>query len=430
MAEDRVVITGAGLICSLGGTARELWAAVLAGRTGVRPIEGFDASGFACRHAAQIAPLDPSELGLRPRDSRIMDTPSLMLMKATRDAYRQAGLDRVSLPREEIGFFAGMGMVDYRIEDLLPAVVKSLAADGELDYGQFYTKGYTEIYPLWPLSMLNNVGFCQVATSLDLRGESAVFSPHGDSGTMAVAEGINALLDRRVQVALCAGVSEKAGPFSLARAQLAGVLSTADPSEGPLCRPFDVKRNGTVLGEGCGVIALELESSAGKRGAPCPMAVTGWGCSCELSGRGAAPTARAVRSAMAEALDRAGLNALQVDLVISHGDGTIGGDRNEMEAIHEVFSGARLPVFSSKGAVGHLLAAAPLVDTVLAIWMVTHGAVPATLHTSSPDPSIRFNLVCEEALKTDLKQVLINSQSYEGQAASLVLEAMDGCRGR
>lgn len=425
MPEDRVVVTGAGLVCSLGGSAQALWEGVSSGRTGVRSIEGFDASGFACRHAAQITPLRPDELGLHPRDSRIMDTPSLMLMKATRDAYREAALDQAAFRREEIGFFAGMGMVDYGSGDLFPAVLKSLNADGELDYGLFYTRGYTEIYPLWPLSMLNNIGFCQVATSLDIQGENTVFSPHADSGAMAVAEGVKTLLDGRAKVVLCGGVSEKVGPFSLARAQLAGVLNTSDPPGPPLCQPFDAARKGTILGEGCGVIALELESSARKRAVPYRAAITGYGFSCEPAERSSGPTPKALKAAMEQAIERGGGRPSEIDAVIAHGDGTVAGDRNEMEAIHDLFSGDvdRLPVFSSKGALGHLLAAAPLVDVLLGISMANYGLVPATPSTS-PDPSVRFRLVYGKPLKRGLGKILINGQSYEGQAASLLLEAV------
>jgi len=164
MAEDRVVITGTGMICALGKSPEEIWGALLSGKTGIQPIEGFDAGGFACTSAAQVRDLNVTELDVHPRDARIMDTHSYLLMKSTRDAFQQAGLDRTSIPREEIGFFAGMGMVDYEAEDLLPAVVKSLDGRGHLDYSAFYSQAYTEIYPLWPLKMLNNIGFCQVAT--------------------------------------------------------------------------------------------------------------------------------------------------------------------------------------------------------------------------------------------------------------------------
>ena len=298
--------------------------------------------------------------------------------------------------------------------------------EGDLDYSDFYSKGYTEIYPLWPLSMLNNISFCQVATSLDIQGENTVFSPHGDSGVMAVAEGMKALWDQRARVVLCGGVSEKINPFSIGRAYLNGVLNTTDVQGNQVCRPFDTARKGAVLGEGCGVIALELESSARKRGVPCLASITGYGLACETEGRSSGPTARALGIAMREALERGGHRPSDIDLVIAHGDGTVAGDRNEIEAIHGVFWGCidRVHVFSSKGSLGHLLAGAPLVDTILGVSMLRSGFVPRTLHTSSPEPFIRFPLVYREPLRVEPRRILVNCQSYEGQAASLILEAV------
>jgi 3-oxoacyl-[acyl-carrier-protein] synthase II len=428
MTKDRVMITGAGILCSLGNRARDVWEALISGRTGIGPILGFDPNGFPCSQAAQVHPLDISDLEIHPRDMRIMDTHSFLLLKAARDAFKESRLDETEIPREEIGFFAAMGMVDYDIEDLLPAVLKSLNATGGLDTSTFYSRGYTEIYPLWPLSMLNNVGFCQIGMILNIQGENTVFSPHADSGVMAIAEGAKSVLDGRTRVALCGGVSEKVSPFSLARAHLCGVLNTTGSQDEPLCRPFDAERRGTVLGEGAGVIALELESSARRRGMEPLAAVTGYGCSCEPQGGFSGPTAKALTLAMQSALDRAGLNPSEIDLVMAHGDGTVAGDRNEIEAIHHVFDDCiqRVHVFSSKGAIGHLLAGAPLVDVILSLSMVNHGFIPATLHTSSPDPIIRFPLVHRGAVKKDVKRVLINCQSYEGQAASVVLETAAG----
>jgi 3-oxoacyl-[acyl-carrier-protein] synthase II len=227
-------------------------------------------------------------------------------------------------------------------------------------------------------------------------------------------------------VVLCGGVSEKVNPLSLARAHLSGILNTTGPQNTQLCRPFDVGRKGTILGEGCGAIALELESSARKRGVPWLASITGYGSTCEAEERFSGPTARAIVIAMKETLERGGHKPSDIDVVIAHGDGTVMGDRNEIEAINSVFSDCidQVHVFSSKGSVGHLLAGAPLVDTILGVSMLRSGFVPRTLHTLSPEPFIRFSLVYREPLRVEPRRILVNSQSYEGQAASLILESV------
>jgi 3-oxoacyl-[acyl-carrier-protein] synthase II len=420
---DPVVITGAGVVCSLGIGQDAVWDALLSGKSGVRSIAGFDARGFRCA-AAQVVDLNKDESGIDPRDTRIMRTHSYMLSKATRDAFTNAGLPSPSLPSEAIGFFAGMGMVDYEVNDLLPAVLKSLNPDRSIDYDTFFSEGFQEIHPLWPLSMLNNVSFCLVAIGLDIQGDNTVFSPHADSGGLSVREAMLSVRERRSGIAFAAGVSETISPLSLARMSLAGLLASGDRNDEQLPRPFDAERTGTVLGEGCGVVSLELLSSARARGAEPLAELSGVGAACEHRDGATSPTATAIAAAMEQALRSAGMIPQQIDAVIAHGDGSREGDAREIEALQTVFSGeiGRLPVFSSKGSLGHLLAAAPVVDLITGISMLTHNTVPATLHTRRPDTSVHFNLVLGSALHAPLHRILINCRSAEGQAVSLIIE--------
>ncbi|MBI5408741.1 MAG: hypothetical protein HZA14_05185 [Nitrospirae bacterium] len=401
---DKVVITGMGIVSSLGLTAAETWDALLSGKCGILPIADFDVSGFGCKSAAQVHGLNPSELGVHPRDARIMDKHSHMLLKCGQDAFREGGM--VGLLPEDIGFFAGMGMVDYKIDDLMPAVLKSLDSHGDLNYDSFYTGAYQEIFPLWPLSMLNNISFCQIAINLGIKGENTVFSPHADSGAQAIIEGVNTILGKKAQAVLAGGVSEKVSPLSTARASWFGASSP--------------------LGEGCGVIALELLSSAKQRGVPYFAAITGYACTFGKDERSNCPTAEAVSNAMEQALAKASLKPSDIDLVIAHGDGTDIGDRNEIEAIHHTFSKCidKINAYSSKGALGHMLAGAPAVDVILGAYIIQHGIIPAVCNTGSIDKSVKFNLV-KEPLKADVKRVLINSFSCEGQCVSLIIEKIN-----
>ncbi|MBI5741453.1 MAG: hypothetical protein HZA16_12160 [Nitrospirae bacterium] len=428
--KDKVVITGYGLVSSLGPNASDTWDALLSGRHGVRPIENFDARGFACKAAAQTEGIDIAGLGIHPRDARIMDKHSHMLLKAAQDAFKEAGADLNPalagdgvLSADKIGFFAGMGMVDYNIGDLMSATVESLNAEGNLDYDAFYSGAYQDIYPLWPLSMLNNISFCQVAINLGIKGENTVFSPHADSGACAIIEGFNAVREGRAQAALAGGVSEKVSPLSLQRASWFEILNNEDM----LCRPFGSERAGTVLGEGCGMIVLESLSSAKRRQVPYFAAVTGYACAYGKRADFNCPTSGAVSQAMEQALGKAGLKPSDIDLVIAHGDGTHAGDKNEMEAIHNSFSDCaeRLIVYSSKGALGHMLAGSPAVDVILGIYMLRDGIIPAVCGALPPDKDVRFNVAGTGPVKKDLKRVLINATSYEGQCASMVIEKVD-----
>lgn len=424
---DNVVITGAGLISSLGINALETWEALLAGKCGIQSINNFDAQDFDCPVAAQVHELGASELGIHPRDSRIMDRHSYMLMKSSRDAFKQSKLDNGAIPPEDIGYFAGMGMVDYNIEDLHPSVVQSLNEDGNLDFDKFYSGGFQQIHPLWPLSMLNNINFCQVAIDLGIKGDNTTFCPHADSGVHGIIEAYNSVLAGKAKAALAGGVSEKVSPLSIARALWFGILNTSGNNQEIRCIPFGRDRRGTVLGEGCGIISLELQSTARQRGVPSLAAVTGYGVSFEVSEDSHCPTAKAISLSMEKAIAKANLAPSDIDLIIAHGDGTYMGDKHEIEAIHHTFPDCvdKVTVFSSKGALGHMLAGAAAADAVMAIYILEHGIIPAVYDSPLQDDGIKFRLVSGKPVKESPRRILINSRSYEGQCASLIIEAVE-----
>ncbi len=421
---DKVVITGTGLVSSLGSSALETWNALLSGRCGIHQIKDVNVQSFDCRAAARVEDIGASELNIHPRDARIMDKHSHMLMKCSRDAFTQSKLNKGPFPAEDIGYFAGMGMVDYNIEDLLPSVLKSVNDQGNLDYNEFFSRGYQDIHPLWPLSMLNNISFCQIAIELGIKGENTVFSPHADSGIHAIIEAINTVNNKKVKVALTGGVSEKISPLSMARALLAGILNNNPPFK---CHPFGKDRKGTILGEGCGILSLELSSSAEERQVPWMAAITGYGTSFEASEECNCPTAKAISQSMEKATTHAGIKPSDIDLIIAHGDGTYSGDKNEIEAIHHIFVDCieKINVFSSKGALGHLLAGAPAVDVILGIYILKNGIIPAVYGSEPIEDNIMFNLASKGPLKANPRRILINSRSYEGQCASLIIEAVN-----
>jgi 3-oxoacyl-[acyl-carrier-protein] synthase II len=433
-AESQVVITGAGLVCSLGKDTAETWNALLSGKTGVRPVRGFDTSGFGPCFGAQTEGLSPDSLGVHPRDARLMDLYAFLLLKAGREAFMRAHPVHSGMSGEEMGFFAGMGMIDYKIDDLMPAVLKSLAPDGSIDYHAFYSDGYQQIHPLWPLSVLNNITFCQVAIDLGIRGENSVFCPHADGGMTAITEGIRNVLETRSRLVFAGGVSEKISPLSIARGRLSGILKRPSGNNSAGIRPFGDEDKGTVLGEGAGIIALELRSSADSRSVPYSVIINGYGHACERMDDGPAPTSRVIAWAMKQALETASLRADDIDLVIAHGDAALHSDRSEKEAIMQVFPGhSNLPVFSSKAALGHLLAAGPAVDIVLGMLIIENGIIPPAILEAGKEAigqknavkvGADFNLVTGAPLRKKVRKIMINCQSYEGQCSSVILESV------
>ncbi len=383
------VITGAAVVSSLGPGLNETWEALMEGESGIAPLDSFDASAFPDARAALVKGLDPTDFGVKARELRIMGRHSLMLMKAALDAWEDAGLADRGVPMEGVGFFAGMGMVDHDVDDLLPAVKKSLTPDGRIDYRRFYEGAFREIYPLWPLSMLNNIAFCQVAIRLGIRGENAVFSPHGDSTIHAFYEAAGMIREGKAEMVLAGGVSEEVKPASLARAYLTGI-----------CGPHD---NGVPPGEGAGVFLLETGESAERAGRRIYGAIGGFGFG--LAGPDS-PAEDAFLEAMKGAIRSAGLEPPDIDLVFLNRSGREDWFEGELASVEALF-GKKVSLYSSKDALGEMLAGSPAVDLALSLKAMAEGRVPA-LNGKEPGGE-------------EIRAVLINTMSYEGQVASMVV---------
>lgn len=421
---EKVVVTGVGMVTSLGATAAETYSALSAGNTGIRPVSGLDPQTFGCRMAAQIRHMDPSDAVIHPRDARVMRLQGLMLMKAAREALVNGDLDPCAVGDSSVGLFVGMGHLDYEFEELLPAIRVCLDSDGWFNHDAFFSSGYREIHPLWPLSILNNMTLCQLGITFGIKGENAVFAPYGDAGARAVAEGMHAIREGKAAAVLAGGVSEKISPLSLTRNSSSDLLSTDPPLMQKACISSYDEGTGPVLGEGCGVMVLESRAGAEKRGVPFLAEVSGFGSAVERQGARPWPTSGAVQRAMEKAVTDAGIDPTSVDLIIAHGDGTP-GDRNENDAIRRLFSdaGRRIVAYASKGALGDLVAASPVADAILGVHVIQKGTIPPTLPVGRSEYPPPLNLICEKAQVKSPEHVLINTRGHQGQSASLVISA-------
>jgi 3-oxoacyl-[acyl-carrier-protein] synthase II len=410
--DKKIVVTGVGAVCSIGSSVPEIWDGLLSGKSGSRPIQGFDAAGFGPA-AAQVQDLPATKTDISPQLAKTMGKHLSLLLKSAGEAFEHSGIQPGTFPPGDAGFFAGMGMVDYSIDDLLPAVRRSLTATNDLDYDNFFSRGYQEIYPLWPLGMLNNVAFCQAAIHFGLQGENCVFSPHGDAGVLALYEAVQVLREGRAKFVAAGGVSEEISPLSIARARLKGVIANR-------CEPDQEKVNNSVfLGECGAMLILEPLSLAGNRGVK-PMAeICGFGFSCEMDTIKGCVSTRAVSSSMQAAFSDAGIGPDNIDLVILGG----AGHENALEAVQSVFNvGDRAPVvLTSRQVLGEMYAAAPVMDAIIGMHILASSQIPKALAAS-----LNGNISTAAQVRRGTARVLVHAAGYEGQSASLIIERPAG----
>ena len=388
-----IPITGVGLVTAAGRGVEPAWEALGAGRSLLAADADPELAGFPPIETARCARIDPESVGADRRAARIMGHHTHMLLAAIHDLAAEAPADP-AVAEEEVAFFAGMDSVDPEKDDLLGAVRES---EGRVDLGHFFSEGMDAIPPLWPLGLLNAIGFSQAAIQHRWRGENAVFSAGPEATARAVCEAADSVGAGKAKLALCAGVSGVISARMLARAQRRGIWPRAGG-----------------LGEGAGVIRFEKPGDADLSN------TLGWlmgHCSVRaLEKRGG--LARAVQESARGALACAGLKPDDVDLLVIHGEGESGADNAEAEAISAVFGDHKPWGLATKGVFGHLWGGSPALDLIMAIKALAEGAPPIP-----PAAAGRlFRDAAGGSGREELNNALLLLQGFDGVCAALVVE--------
>jgi 3-oxoacyl-[acyl-carrier-protein] synthase I len=372
----RILITGSGAICGAGQTPEAILAALLEGRSAIGPITQWDASTWPVGIAAEVQDYNAGKLtgdrkllkhirrgdvfGLYAADRAIEQAD----FATWREKLDDAGAERFA---DGTGVFVGSGGGSFGNQyDYLPLIA---AANGELKvFGQELA---ATVNPLWLLRSLPNNVLGHISIRQGLKGPNACITHHSISGLLALAEATAALRAGECSRAVVAAHEAPIEPQFLLYYQQLGLLSANG------LRPFDARHDGSAMGEGAAALTLETEAAAAERGATVLGEVLGFGSGGEALGLlpvrdDGDGLVRAIQAALANA----GLQPAQVGLIVAHGNGTPNSDRSEARALVQVFGVDLPPVTGFKWAFGHLLAAAGLIDAVLAISALRAGSVP------------------------------------------------------
>ncbi len=410
MSRRRVVVTGLGLISPVGNNVAEGWANLVAGRSGIDTITRFDASAFACRIAGEVKGFNVEDY-LPGKEARHMDTFIHFGLAASLQAVRDAGLpvgDALSEEAaERIGCLVGSGIGG------LPMI--------EHTDGEYRERGPRRISPFFvPASIINMIsghlsikcGFTgpnlaivtACTTGLHCIGEAGRLIEYGDADVM-VAGGAEATVS-------ALGI----GGFAAARA-----LSTRNDDPKTASRPWDVDRDGFVLGEGAGVVVLEEYEHAKRRGAKVYAELAGYGMGADAFHM-TAPNVDGPKRAMRAALRNAGVNADEVHYLNAHGTSTPLGDLNETNAIKLAFGdhARRLVVNSTKSMTGHLLGGAGGIESVFTVLALYHQVSPPTINIFNQDPQCDLDYCANMAREMKIDLAVKNNFGFGGTNGTLV----------
>ncbi|MFP6730711.1 MAG: beta-ketoacyl-ACP synthase II [Alphaproteobacteria bacterium] len=415
----RVVVTGLGMVSPLASGVEPTWERLIAGHSGVRPITRFEVSDITCRIAGQLPEGDSEQAfnpddWVEPKDQRKIDRFILYAIAAARQAVEDAGWkpsDEEALERTGVMIGSGIGGLEA-------------IANGALLVEQ---RGPRRLSPFFIPSALINLASGHVSIRYGFKGPNHSVVTACSTGAHAIGDASRLIQHDDADVMVAGGAEAAVCRLGIAGFAASRALSTHFNDEpARASRPWDVDRDGFVMGEGSGVLVLEELEHARARGARIYAEVTGYG----MSGDAHHITAPAADGnggfrSMRAALRDAGLNPDAIDYINAHGTSTPLGDEIELGAVKRLFGNAvdKITMSSTKSSIGHLLGAAGSVEAIFSILAINNGVVPPTLNLDNPSPGCDINLVPHQAQEKKVRNVLSNSFGFGGTNASLVFSA-------
>jgi 3-oxoacyl-[acyl-carrier-protein] synthase II len=401
-----VAVTGIGVFTSIGCNRIDFWNSLTAGKSGIKRIQAFDPVGHKSHIGSEVSSYKPEDYFDR-KESRKMARVSQLASSAAIEAVRDAGLDLNNEDRDRIGCVIGSAAGDYtHLED---------------QHIRFLKMGPGSVNPLTVPRVIPNMPVCNAAMVLGIHGPNLGISAACTTGTHSIGIALGLLRANMADVILAGGAESTMTALVLDAYASMGVLSTSNEYPENASKPFDLNRDGFVMGEGACVLVLETIEHAAGRGAKPLAFLSGFGMTTDAYGI-AAPEPNGTWAAMAMqlAIKDAGLDPENIGYINAHGTSTRVNDKTETLAIHKAFGNRDIPVSSNKSMIGHALGAAGAIEAAATVLTVHHGILPPTINYESKDPECDLDVVPNKARAMKLGAAISNSFGFGGQNGVLV----------
>ncbi|MCX5666116.1 MAG: beta-ketoacyl-[acyl-carrier-protein] synthase family protein [Candidatus Omnitrophica bacterium] len=397
----RVVVTGLGVISSIGIGRDEFWKNLIAGRSGISDIESFDTSGYPVHKGGEVKNFDPLQFIPKNRLNG-MARASQFAIAAARLAFDDAGLNASGYKNKKVAVILGTTMGEG---GMIEEVDKHWIGQGEEDI-------WAATISKYPGNAISD----NVARFFDFNGISFVVPTACSGGNYAIGQGYDIVRTGMADLAMVGG----SDPFS--RIALTG-FNRLFAMESDMCRPFDKNRAGMMLGEGAGILILEDLESAKKRGANIYAEIKGYGLSCDADHM-TAPRVESIVKVMERAIKNSGVDKEDIGYISAHGTGTPANDKAECQAIRTVFGdlSKKLCVSAVKSMLGHTMGAASAIEAIACCLVIKEGIISPTINYEVPDPDCDIDCVPNRSKKCRARTVLNNSFAFGGNNACLVLK--------
>lgn len=408
--DRRVVVTGLGIISPVGIGTEETWQNLLAGQSGLGMITHFDTTESACKIAGEVKNFDP-EAYMDRKEAKRMDRFAQFAVAASKMALEDSGLDLTKEAAERVGVILGTGIGGI--------------GTFEQQCRNLVEKGPRRVSPFTVPMMIVNMAAGQIAIQLGAKGPNLTVVSACASGTNAIGEAYKTIARGGADVMYTGGTEAAITPLAFASFSAAKTLSTHNEKPQKASRPFDLNRDGFVMGEGAAVLVLEELEHALSRGAFIYAEVAGYGFMADAYHITApAPDGVGARNAMLAALEDAEIPAEQIDYINAHGTSTHLNDQIETLSIKEVFGDAasRVAISSTKSMTGHLLGAAGALEGAVLALAIRDSVVPPTINYETPDPECELDYVPNVKREMPVRYAMSNSLGFGGQNASIIFK--------
>tara|TARA_R100000027_G_scaffold67314_2_gene65548 strand:+ start:24568 stop:25824 length:1257 start_codon:yes stop_codon:yes gene_type:complete len=412
MASDqqkrKVVVTGLGIVSSLGSNIDDFWGSLLAGKSGIGGVTRFDVSAYPSKVGAEVNDFDPAEY-MDPKEARRNDRYTQFAVAGTRLALKDASLDPSTVDPARLGVLIGSGIGG--METI------------EKQSFTLFERGPRRVSPFMIPALIANMASGVVAIDINARGPNFGVVSACATGSHSIGESAQMIRDGRADI-MIAGGSEAAitrlgySGFCSMKAMSTSFNDTPEKSS----RPFDLNRDGFVMGEGAGILVLESEESAKARGARIYCEVAGYAATCDAHHITMPdPEGKGLAEALNGALKDAGVEKNEVDYINAHGTSTKYNDKFETLAVKKVFGehAAKLRMSSTKSMTGHLLGAAGGIEAAACCKAIQTGKIPPTINYEDPDPDCDLDCVPNKAIEADVDIAISNNLGFGGHNTSI-----------
>ncbi len=421
----RVVITGVGVISPIGTGKAPFWGKLIAGQSGIGYLRSLPTRDLPCKLAAEITDFDPLQHVYHKKFLKVMSRDIQLGVCAASMAMKDAALAAGDVDPDRLGVEFGAGHISFTPGELADAAQEFVAADsgGNSRWGE---EGLNKIAPLWLLGQLPNMPASHIAIEHDARGPNNTITSADASALLALQEALRVIHRGQADVMIVGAANSCIHPVDIARRMLMDELSHRDDDPTRACRPFDLDRDGAIVGEGAGVFVVERYDHAIQRGADiyCEVLAVGAGCDGRGSYNGAGGTG--LVRAMQSAFVRAGISPRDLGHINAHGKSTRRDDWLESRAYHQALGGyaERIPVMALKSYVGSFEAGSGAVELVGTVLSLRNGELPMTLNYEHPDPLCRLNVVHGEPIPLRSRAAMSVNRTAMGQSAAAILRAV------